>query len=570
MTQIARAAAAFFILTVGAFVMAQESSGGHLVIVGGGLRPDNRAVFEKLVEFAGGAEAARFVVLPTASVSTVDSYDVCKYLTTYGVSAERSEVLLVTQQNAATSVANEAILAKVRAATGVFLSGGDQRRLVRLLTKADGSDTPLLAEIRNVYARGGVIGGTSAGASAQSATMLAVSGLHDILIDEGLDTLDFGITSHTDQRGLLLTRGFGFFKSGIVDQHFTQFRVRLGRLTRATADSGVPFGFGIDENTALLVASDGPIQIAGAGAVTIVKPGEARGVDGPCGYKISNVSVTMLSAGDTFDPVSGAVTIDPIKPLLVREKAEYDGNFLINDIAGGGAVPFALVAGLAENTAEVQEALSIKFHGSYMHGYRFTFRKRPTTEAYGGIIDEKWTYSVVDVQLDIVPIAAGLEPAEKHRSVDVPDGEVGQALTAIAFRGLMPADQQRKFRPDDAITRGEFACALARSAHLPASHLAAPSIQDLNEEKFEAAEIRRVVAAGWMRLDAAQRFEVHSNVNGSDAATALRKLVAIGALSTDAKLAKKLDDLQHSGDEPVTRSQIGQLLFDILLPSLNK
>ena len=110
--------------------------------------------------------------------------------------------------------------------------------------------------------------------------MLAVSGLHDKLIDEGLDTLDYGTTSHSDQRGLLLTRGFGFFKAGIIDQHFTQYRGRLGRLTRATADSGnVAIGFGIDENTALLVSKKGPIQVSGMGAVTIIKPTERGQTD---------------------------------------------------------------------------------------------------------------------------------------------------------------------------------------------------------------------------------------------------------------------------------------------------
>ncbi len=40
---------------------------GHLVIIGGGLRPDNTQVFQSLIQFAGGAEKARFVILPTAA-----------------------------------------------------------------------------------------------------------------------------------------------------------------------------------------------------------------------------------------------------------------------------------------------------------------------------------------------------------------------------------------------------------------------------------------------------------------------------------------------------------------------
>ena len=140
------------------------SDSGHLVIIGGGLRPDNAAVMEKIVEYAGGAQSARFVVLPTASLMTDDAEDFCRFLIRYGVAPDRAEVLNVNLKNAPTATHDARILEKVRSASGVYLAGGDQRRLVRLLTQADGSDTPLLAEIRKVYERGGVIAGSSAGA----------------------------------------------------------------------------------------------------------------------------------------------------------------------------------------------------------------------------------------------------------------------------------------------------------------------------------------------------------------------------------------------------------------------
>ncbi len=67
------------------------------------------------------------------------------------------------------------------------------------------------------------------------------------------------------------------------------------------------------------------------GAVTIIKP-TVRGEDGPLGYKISNVSLSVLSDGDAFDPSTGEIIIAKEKPPLVPEKLEYDGNFLLNDI----------------------------------------------------------------------------------------------------------------------------------------------------------------------------------------------------------------------------------------------
>ncbi len=537
---------------------------GHLVIVGGGLRHDNRSVFEQFIALAGGPEQARIVVLPTASIYLTDSQDMCRYLSHYGVAKDRSEVLDVTPSNAATAAHDALIVSKVRAATGVFISGGDQRRLVRLLTGADGSDTPLLAEIRALYARGGVIGGTSAGASCQSATMLAVSGLPDRLLDEGLDALDYGITSDEDQRGLLLTRGFGFFTSGIIDQHFTQFRGRLGRLTRATAESGVPRGFGIDENTALIVSQRGPIRIAGAGMVTIVEPGPDRGKDGPFGYAISGVKISMLTEGDTFEPATGVITIDQAKPELVPEKAEYAGNFLVNDIAADRAVPFALVSGLAENTRQAQEALSQKFHGEWMHGYRFRFRKQATTRAYGGIMNEQWTYSLTNVQLDIAPIANGLRPSASQAPLDVDDDAERTAICAIAFRGILPVDRGLKFRPRDTLTRGEFASALARSAHLLAAPLGMPLPADVDLETFEGEEWSRVLAVGWMKATATGRFEPSEPVQVSDVFEGLSRLIEhSGPLDREKSLAA-IKAFRDAGRATASRREVALLLHSIL------
>ncbi len=541
----------------------QPVRSGHLVIIGGGLRANNAHVFEKIIEYAGGAQNARFVVLPTASVMTQDAEDFCHYLTRYGVAADRSEVLHVNLNNAATATREASILEKVRNATGVYLAGGDQRRLVRLLTEEDGSDTPLLAEIRKVHERGGVIAGSSAGASAQSATMLAVSGLHDKLIDEGLDTLDFGTTTHIDQRGLLLTRGFGFFQAGIIDQHFTQFRGRLGRLTRVTADSGVKLGFGIDENTALLVSSEGPIRIAGMGAVTIIKP-TVRGEDGPLGYKISNVSLSVLSDGDAFDPSTGDIIIAKEKPPLVPEKLEYDGNFLLNDIGNGGAVTFAFVSGLAENSRAIQDAIAVKFHGETMHGYRFVFRKRPTTKAYGGVMNDQWTYSLLDLQLDISPIAGGLKPSSSQVPRDLPEDASKNALTAVAFRGIIPADSEHRFRPKASITRLEFASALARSVHLPSPHPNSISLSDVEPETAESDEVLEIVAAEMMKVDAGGCFYPNRTLSSVDCALGLRKLIDKGAPFEDSFVQSELARLEAAGEQEVPRATVAVLLHAIL------
>ena len=78
---------------------AQESSqGGHLVIIGGGLRPNNEEVFLRMIDYAGGVDRARFVILPTASSSDRYSREFCKELERYGIPADRAEILDVMDQ----------------------------------------------------------------------------------------------------------------------------------------------------------------------------------------------------------------------------------------------------------------------------------------------------------------------------------------------------------------------------------------------------------------------------------------------------------------------------------------
>ena len=543
-----------------------KSTRGHLVIIGGGLRPDNVPVFQSLVQFAGGPDQARFVILPTASYSQKDSQLFAKELQLHGVAADRVEVLDVTEHNAASATSDPRILDKVRAASGLFLSGGDQRRLVRALVKPDGSDTPLLAEFRKLLERGGVIGGTSAGASAQSQTMLAVSGLPDRLIDEGFDTLDFGITRDSRQRGLLLTKGFGFFQAGIIDQHFYHFRGRLGRLTRAVDESRVPFGFGIEENTALIVEPTGRCRVQGAGMVTVIKTNtQSAGKDGPGGYSIRNVWLTALSEGDTFDPATMEIKIAPEKPLQSRDKAEYNGNFLVSDIGSGPSTQYAIINGLAENAKPRVEGVMLKYHPDWTHGYRFTISRQSESPTYVGVMNSAWTYSILNLRLDIEPIAGGIRPSSQLVPVDLPsDNQVAEAIQSLVFRGIMVPTVELKFRPEQMLTRGELAAAIARSAHLEYASTTDVAISDCESSTPAGEEIYKAVARGFIGLDDKQAFRPSEAVTSDHAVHALRKLALLDRDALDANLKTDLDRLELRGTEPVQRQAIATLLNRIL------
>lgn len=140
------------------------------------------------------------------------------------------------------------IAARIDAAAGVFLGGGDQVKLV-----AELSGTRTEAAMKRLFHRGGVVCGTSAGAAAL--TTLTMAG------------------GEVDEEGQLVEQyigpGFGLLDfQAIVDTHFSRRR-RLQRLFVVVAANPQLLGLGIDEDTALVVR--GCVgTVCGAGGVTFV------------------------------------------------------------------------------------------------------------------------------------------------------------------------------------------------------------------------------------------------------------------------------------------------------------
>ncbi|MBD0341907.1 MAG: cyanophycinase, partial [Microcoleus sp. Co-bin12] len=117
-------------------------------------------------------------------------------------------------------------------------------------------DTKLDAAIHKRYAEGIIVGGTSAGAAM----------MPDMMIIEG--------DSETNPRVdvVAMGPGMGFLPGVVIDQHFAQ-RGRLGRLVSALLLQPAVLGFGIDENTAILVSGD-EFEVIGESAVTVIDESE--------------------------------------------------------------------------------------------------------------------------------------------------------------------------------------------------------------------------------------------------------------------------------------------------------
>ena len=166
---------------------------------------------------------------------------------------------------------------------GVFFTGGDQLRISSQI-----GDTPVERRVRDIHAAGGVIAGTSAGASVMSDTMLVR-----------------GSSAESHRIGdLHMAPGLGLIHDVIIDQHFAE-RGRIGRLLGAVAQNPRVLGIGIDEDTAIVVEGEA-FRVLGGGAVYVV---DGAGVTHSNiaeaapqrTLSLYDVRLHVLSSGDPFD-----------------------------------------------------------------------------------------------------------------------------------------------------------------------------------------------------------------------------------------------------------------------------
>lgn len=223
--------------------------GGTLMIIGGGEdRTDAKDILSKFVAAAGGPDQP-LAVITAASTVPDDVWEMYRpAFEALGVTNARH-----VRVESRAEADDDMLAHRIAQARGVFMTGGDQKRLVAVL-----GGTQLERAMRKAHNDGGCVAGTSAGASALCTHMLT-EGKAELAPEKGAARLGAGL---------------GFVSRVVIDQHFSQ-RHRINRLLSVVAQSPFLLGAGIDEDTALIVREDG-IEIAGEGSVTVVDCRHAR------------------------------------------------------------------------------------------------------------------------------------------------------------------------------------------------------------------------------------------------------------------------------------------------------
>ena len=271
---------------------------GRLLIIGGHEdKEDDKLILRAVVDHVG--ENGKLVVATVASQVPQQLWEDYERIFR-GLGLRHVHKLEIEKREEAKSDQKVKVLDD---ADAVFFTGGDQLKITSQI-----GDTPIFERLHEIHHSGGMIAGTSAGASVVCETMM-VGG-------DGNDSNRIGV-------GLRLAAGFGLFKNAIVDQHFAQ-RGRMGRLIGAVAQNPRMLGIGIDENTAILVKGqrsftvigDGAIYVLDGSTVTYSNIAEAR-VEKT--LSIYDVKVHVLTHGDTFD-------------LSTRRPYEHDGAALEEEL----------------------------------------------------------------------------------------------------------------------------------------------------------------------------------------------------------------------------------------------
>jgi cyanophycinase len=252
---------------------------GRLVIIGGSEdKEKDCTILKEFVKLSGGARA-RLVVTTVATSEFKEA--MAEYKAVFkSLGVDDVEAFDVSQR---LDTENEKALEAIKKATGIFFTGGDQLKITSLL-----GGTRMHDLLHEAHQKGTVIGGTSAGAAMMSNSMF-ISGASD---------------NNPRLGGMEIGPGMDFLLGAMIDTHFSQ-RGRIGRLLTAVAHYPQDLGFGIDENTAMVVEGD-EIRVIGEGAVTVVDAGDITFTNLPDigegdSLALFDVRLHVLPEGHRFD-----------------------------------------------------------------------------------------------------------------------------------------------------------------------------------------------------------------------------------------------------------------------------
>lgn len=281
------------LMSVGAPAQSAAHPRGYLFIVGGGPQPPE--LIQRYFDLGQGKKG-RFVVFAMASSEGKESgEEKADDLRKLGAEAHAYYIN-------ADEANTDSMVKNMEGVTGVWFGGGDQVLLTKALL-----GTRVEKAIHQLYEKGAVVGGTSAGAEVMANPMLTGEERHPGGVRPPSDTTLHYMTIARDNMELI--PGFGMIKGVLIDQHFVRRR-RHNRFISVVLETTPHLGVGIDESTALIVHPDGHWSVLGESAASIYDARHATIT--PVGAPVlgeSGLILSVLPSGSSYYPASGKVVL---------------------------------------------------------------------------------------------------------------------------------------------------------------------------------------------------------------------------------------------------------------------
>ena len=248
---------------------------GTLVIVGGGGMP--KGLFDEFIELAGGKNA-KLIYVPCSEAETVPR---SRLVSSWRRKVASAHMLHTKDRTKADT--DEEFLKHLSEATGIWFGGGRQWNFVDSYYGTKAHQLML-----DVLDRGGVVGGSSAGASIQGEYLARAN-----------PVANFDIMAPGYERGL------GFISGVAIDQHFSQRR-RHKDMSQLVDTYPQLLGIGLDEATAIVVQKS-EAKVVGRGRVFFYDRNQP-----------------VVSGEDDFIALSAGQKFDLAKRELIEEASDDD------------------------------------------------------------------------------------------------------------------------------------------------------------------------------------------------------------------------------------------------------
>lgn len=257
----------FFIFSL---LMGNAHARGQLFLIGGGKRVPE--LLQTMIKIADQKQG-RILLVPLASEIPVEVSDAVK-AELLSEKAKSVDVYSCDTKN----VDEKKCLEQINQADLIFFTGGDQNRLLRAF---ENSQALTLIKKRNEE-ESLALAGTSAGTAIMSEIMITGNPLPPYT---EFNTIRPNLVE--------VTRGFGFVKSFIIDQHFIK-RGRQNRLLSTVLEHPHLVGLGIDEATGVLIEADESFTVFGDSTVTVIDARKAViRVDGNGNFQTNDLKIEL-------------------------------------------------------------------------------------------------------------------------------------------------------------------------------------------------------------------------------------------------------------------------------------